>query len=169
MTKDVNISTNQPTPSLLDFLVNEGVVKETKSKTLREYDEPTIEFYKSGQARLRGIEGDKVSHLLYKVNDNGIELFSCGSSEEVKEINKTLASRKLETMRVCETSSGDPNIRVGKKATDFFNYIKQHKPQNCQENRAGSVAWDKLEVEETPTGNQNFKWNKNTNQDESQE
>lgn len=147
--------------NLLDFLKSEGVVKETTAKTLREYDEPTIEFYKSGQARVRGIAGNKVGHLLYKVSSTGIKLYPMENSETLKAFNDYLKKQGMETLRVCETSEGkgDPNIRVGKKATDFFNYIKKTNPENCQENRAGSVAWDKLQYKKDEKSSQEtYSW-----------
>lgn len=135
--------------SLLEYLQANGYSKEEKRTTAREYNEPTIEFYKSGQARLRGIDDETLKFLVYHVNDNGIELFTCESKDEMVNTSKAM------NWRTCETSQGDPNVRVGSKATDFYNYIKETKPENHIETRAGAVAWDALEID-----GKKIAWNK---------
>lgn len=128
--------------SLLEYLNANGYTPETKKTTARDYPEPTIEFYASGQARLRGMDNDTLKYLAYHTTDNGIELFICEDKEEMKQVAQAF------NWRTCETSNGAPNIRVGKPAQRFYDYIKGQKPDNTIENRSGKVAWDTLDVED---------------------
>lgn len=128
--------------SLLDYLKENGYKADEKRNTLREYDTPTIEFYKSGQARLRGMGELVLDYLVYHCTDNGIELFICKDEEEMKSTAGAM------NWRTCRTATGKaPNIRVGKPAEDFFEHIATITPDNCKETQAGAVAWGKATVE----------------------
>jgi len=139
--------------SLLEFLNANGYEKVEKRTTAREYHEPTIEFYKSGQARLRGINNETLKFLVYNVNETGIQIFTAKNKEQMVE------AARAKGYRTCETSQGDPNIRVGHKATDFYNYLKDTKPENHIETRAGAVAWDVLDTAGDETASV-FTWEK---------
>ena len=123
--------------SLIEFLQANGYTPDKKRTTAREYNEPTIEFYKSGQARLRGMENETLKYLVYHTTESGIEIFICEDKNEMKTTADAMKWRTCET-----TTGGDPNIRVGKPAVDFFDYLKSERPDNVIETRAGSVAWD---------------------------
>lgn len=136
-------SHNSNASALLEMLKQQGYKAEEKRTTLREYPEPVIEFYKSGQARLRGMGKLSLEYLVYHVSDNGIELFVADSKAEMLEVKNAF------NWRTCMTATGKtPNIRIGEQATAFYNQIVKKKPENSSITDNGGVAWDKLSVED---------------------
>lgn len=117
---------------------------------MREYAEPTIEFYAGGQARLRGCDGIELAHLVYKATSAGIEIYTCASAEEGKAVKQAYSKgAEQKAWHTCDTdtSKADPNLRLA-LAKDYYDYIKEHKPEQSTESRAGACAWDTLSVSE---------------------
>lgn len=125
---------------LLDILTAQGV-QGTKRTTLREYNEPTIELYKGGGVRIRGVEGvDNTTPLVFTFTENGIKLFTAASKEQAREIAK-----KLNLQVHCSEVAGDVNIK-SVASIKFFNHIEEHDPAKVEYKGDKAVARDKLSV-----------------------
>lgn len=127
--------------SLLEYLKSQGYEKQEKKETLREYPEPTIEFYASGQARLRGMKNETLAFLVWHITADGVEIFKCESETEMLETAKALNWHRTATKE-----GKAPNMRMS-EAKQFYEIVKERKPEQHAETLAGKVAWESVSVD----------------------
>lgn len=103
--------------------------------TAREYTEPTLEIYACGQLRLRGIVEDKVNNIIYDITRAGVKIYPLPTSDLAKELASKFNYKR------CITTEGDPNMRAGKLAREFYELLANLYPEKVNSTGAGkSIA-----------------------------
>lgn len=128
---------------LLQALKASGVVKNTAT-TAKEYTEPTLEVYKSGGLRLRGItaeEQDKVkSGSYYTITANQFMLFASGDIEQARKAKRAYNQGGTYNTK----QGGDANISTAQAVKLYAKLPKEVKEETANK----GVASLPLQVEQ---------------------
>ena len=93
-------------------IINEQGITASESRTAKHYDKPTLEVYKSGGLRIRGLEPEQVERVkqacYYDITGDTLKLFTTETTEQAKQIKAKLNRGHTYTTK----QNGDPNISV---------------------------------------------------------
>lgn len=138
--------------ALIELLEAQGYTQGgEKRNTLREYKEPTIEFYASGAARLRGFNGVSLAHLVYHVDDNGIDINIVSDKETTAYVKKKMGGEANGWHTTNTTKAEDPQLKAAGAFKRWYKIVSEARPQNTRETNAGMVVFDTAEINEAKT------------------
>lgn len=139
----------QASVDLMELLKSQGIQQGEKKRTAKNYTEPTIEFYKSGGVRLRGVSKELASRpLVFKVTAQGILFFTAETSAQAK-----ATAEQMGIQAYTGKERENPNIKLGASITQgFYQNIKAHSPDMVKETGNGGVASAPLSVEQLDGG-----------------
>lgn len=125
------------------FLTDNGFANGKKSTT-RIVDKPTIEFYRGGGVRIRGVSGLLRSAAIYKVTDNGIVFIFSDDREGMK---KTASEIKARIHAPEINKGGVPNIKFSGSKRFFEKLEEINAEKYCDYSASKAHAHDDITVE----------------------